>query len=289
MTTPKYAEQRDKVLIGRLPEDFLRVDTPEREQATNASAQSLQAAQQFNYTPTQTAVQITMCIVQAQLTKNYSLTKMDPYCRVRIGHSIFETHSDIRGGKLPNWNKTITSYLAPGIKTINIDVYDEKTLTPDERIAYAEYVIPEEAMQGKFMDAWIPLSGKQGEGKEGSINITIYIRSVPYMPTIHPTYAPSLYNRNSPIMVAPQPVVGIYPQYLPGQPMPVGYPMGPQPLQNPNYGYPVSQPYSPSEEDVKQMQEMFPAYDKEVILGVLESCRGNKEQVITSLLSLSDK
>lgn len=52
----------------------------------------------------------------------------------------------------------------------------QHTLTPDERIAYAEYVIPDEAMQGKFMDAWIPLSGKQGEGKEGSINITIYIR-----------------------------------------------------------------------------------------------------------------
>lgn len=51
----------------------------------------------------------------------------------------------------------------------------QKTITADERIAHAEYVIPDEALQGKFIDTWIPLNGKQGEGKEGSINITVYI------------------------------------------------------------------------------------------------------------------
>lgn len=35
--------------------------------------------------------------------------------------------------------------------------------------------------------------------------------------------------------------------------MAVGYPVGPQPMQNPNYAYPITQPYQPSEEDVKQV------------------------------------
>lgn len=36
---------------------------------------------------------------------------MDPYVRLRIGHTIYETQADVRGGKFPNWNKTITSYV----------------------------------------------------------------------------------------------------------------------------------------------------------------------------------
>jgi len=280
MDSPKYVEERSKVLLGNLPEDFLRVNDPNQANCINGPAQPTQIVQRQYMAPSHNATQITICIIQAQLTKNYSLTKMDPYVRVRIGHSVFETHSDMRGGKFPNWNKTITSYLPAGIKTIHIEVFDEKTLTPDERIAYTDYVIPDEGLQGKFLDTWVPLSGKQGVDKEGSINITVCIRSVPYWSSVPAA---------SPLMVVPQATPGVLPYYLPGSHMSVQYQ---QPMQNPNYGFRVAeppQPYRPSEEEIKQVQEMFPDYDREVILSILENCRGNKEEAITALLSLSDK
>ncbi|GFR24099.1 toll-interacting protein, partial [Trichonephila clavata] len=109
--------------------------------------------------------------------------------------------------------------------------------------------------------------------------------SVPYWSSVMPAAA-------APLMVVPQSNFGCWPYYVSGQPVTVGYPVGQQPLQNPNYHYPVQQqpqPYQPSEDDIKQMQEMFPTYDREVIIGVLENFRGNKDEAITSLLALSDK
>lgn len=283
MSSAKYVDRRKFVMVGNLPDDFLRVSPSSNEttsQTSNSCTLASQSVQHRN--PNNAASQITLTIVQAQLTKNYSLTKMDPYVRLRIGHTIYETQADVRGGKFPNWNKTITSYLPQGIKSIYIEIFDEHTITPDERIAYAEYTIPDEALQGKFVDTWVLLNGKQGEGKEGSINITIYITPTPYSPLMP---APT------PIMVVPQPAISPVPYYMSARPV-VQYPMM-QPVMQPGYVYPAIQqqqcPPPPSEEDIKQLQEMFPSFDREVILGVLDSSGRNKEKAITSLLSLSEK
>ena len=48
---------------------------------------------------------------QGKLTKNYGLMKMDLYCRLRIGHSVFETHTSNGAGKNPRWNKIINWFV----------------------------------------------------------------------------------------------------------------------------------------------------------------------------------
>lgn len=50
-------------------------------------------------------------------------------------------------------------------------------------------------------------------------------------------------------------------------------------------GPPPRQPIT--DEDVKQVQEMFPSVDSEVVRSVLEAAHGNKDQAVTNLLSMS--
>lgn len=46
-------------------------------------------------------------ILEAKLSKNYGLVKMDPYVRLRLGTKVFETPTDNGGGKNPKWQKTV--------------------------------------------------------------------------------------------------------------------------------------------------------------------------------------
>lgn len=54
---------------------------------------------------------------------------------------------------------------------MSIEVYDECALTMDELIAFGQITIPQQVLKYQSADEWFPLSGKQGENKEGSIHL----------------------------------------------------------------------------------------------------------------------
>lgn len=101
--------------VGDLPKDFLRLDVV----SLNESACRLQqeaADQQAAMALQQTIAcaqgdrdrnRLNISIVQARLVKNYGITRMDPYVRLRVGHCVYETQTDPNGGKTPKWHKTI--------------------------------------------------------------------------------------------------------------------------------------------------------------------------------------
>lgn len=64
-------------------------------------------------------------VVEAKLSKNYGLVRMDPYVKLKLGSKVFETHTDNSGGKNPNWQKTVMSYLPHNVDTLLIEIYDE--------------------------------------------------------------------------------------------------------------------------------------------------------------------
>ena len=94
--------RRAQVMTGPLPDDFLQLPDnpapyPVQQMAFGGFHQS-------------TVGILNVTVVQARLAKNYGLTKMDPFCRVRIGVMVFETPTAYNGSKNPRWNRTIQRF-----------------------------------------------------------------------------------------------------------------------------------------------------------------------------------
>ncbi|VVC98138.1 unnamed protein product [Leptidea sinapis] len=276
-------ERRRRVLLGPLPDSFLRTDSgPDTLDADYQAALALQqqlcgAAQPTGGPPLTARLSVT--IVQAKLVKNYGLTRMDPYVRVRVGHCIYETQTDPSGGKTPKWNKIIHCLLPPGVNSVYLEIFDECSFTMDELIAWTHITIPTAVLNGETHEDWYPLNGKQGDGVEGMINLVLSYSVGPA------TVAPF-----QPMLVVPSTGMGY--AAMPVYPQPQQYPMA-QPQQYPmaqpqQYPHPQQQLPQLTEEQLQQIQEMFPSIDKDVIKSVAEANRGNKEATINSLLQMSE-
>jgi toll-interacting protein len=110
--------KRQEVMTGPLPEDFLRLG-PSSNTTTvlatpGAGGMVAYSSENRNGTVSQTVAYagpssgvLSVTVAQARLAKNYGLTRMDPYCRIRVGHHVYETQTAQNGGKNPVWNKTI--------------------------------------------------------------------------------------------------------------------------------------------------------------------------------------
>uniref|UniRef100_A0A914URQ8 C2 domain-containing protein n=1 Tax=Plectus sambesii TaxID=2011161 RepID=A0A914URQ8_9BILA len=183
-------ERRKKVVLGELPADFLRVLPPGPAQHQQQQQQQMDpdelaarvlqqqldgqlAMRPYAFVPPNTRGRLSITVVEGKLAKNYGLVRMDPYCRMRVGNTVFETPTNVNGGKAPKWNRTVHSYLPQGVETMFVELFDERAFTMDERIAWSHVPIPPAVFNGETIDDWYPLSGQQGEGKEGMINLII--------------------------------------------------------------------------------------------------------------------
>uniref|UniRef100_A0A0N5A7S2 CUE domain-containing protein n=1 Tax=Syphacia muris TaxID=451379 RepID=A0A0N5A7S2_9BILA len=213
-------ERRKLVLLGQLPVDFLRLSVPvTSEQSVTAHSQQSENSQQqsanvqygvsnprvipvtpssiaqhnlvqaqafYSFVPPNTRGRISITIVEAKLAKNYGLVRMDPYCRIRVGNAVFETPTDIRGGRAPKWNRIINAYLPHGVESIYVQVYDERAFSNDECVAWSHVILPNGIFSGEVIDDWYQLSGQQGDGREGVLNLIISFQPVQQSQEVQP-------------------------------------------------------------------------------------------------------
>lgn len=286
----KNEERRKRVFVGKLPPDFLRLHAKttyqtSQEQQEAADAQAALALQQQLVgvpVPQNATGRLSITVAQAKLVKNYGMARMDPYVRLRVGHCIYETHTDPNGGKNPKWNRVVQCLLPQGINSIYLQIFDECSFTMDELIAWAQIPIPQNVMDGETYEDWFPLSGKQGDGMEGMVNLVISFTPGPYGNGVYPTAGVTPF-----VMGIPSGAYGF--RAIP-QPIPVTYTAAPVPV--PPAVAPVNaQPQPPihlSLEDLKQIEEMFPNMDKDIVKSVYEANRGNKDLTVNTLLQMSD-
>jgi len=287
----RRAERRQKAVIGPLPDSFLRIpgveDEPmtaeERDREMAVALQRQLALEQPSgpgsprmssmaqggaiHSPglvDQNVVgRLTITVVEAKLTKNYGVTRMDPYARLRVGHNVYETPTCQNGSKEPKWNKTINCFLMAGAQTVDVEIYDECTFSPDSLVAHTSVTIPEIVMaKGQMVDDWWPLSGQEGEDKEGLLHLILSMQPLP------PGSAVRLPPGGVANSLTGGPPLAYTPAYLPSQPQP------PPP------------PPQLAEEELEEFSKMFPAIDRTVIQAVFTESRGNKETTVNSLLQM---
>lgn len=235
-----------------------------------------------------------LTIVEANLLKNYGFLRMDCYCKIRVGHSVCETQTCTNGAKNPRWDGVFHFHLQPGIDSFHLEIYDEKQFSTDEKIAWLHAPIPKQVFEGVIVERWYPLSGRLGEGKEGSILLVMSHKKVSHKQATNQLrgmhtqlmYDPSIAN-NGPIIRHPtesQVPIYITDSLVDGQQVISSNPdhnQQPSPNSTPAQQQPISA------EDVTQLAEMFPNVDKPVIKAILENNYGDKNLAISALLGLN--
>lgn len=215
---------------------------------------------------------LTVELVQARLAKNYGFMRMDPYVRLSVGIDHLDSAVCPNGGKEPRWNERIQIGVPTGYTTLTLEIFDQSTLGGDKLIATGTVSLERLLSGGPPYEDWFPLSGQQGEDKEGQINM--HLSYAPCLPAAPYGFAP----------FAPAPFPGPFP-LAPYAPVPYAQPFPPAP-------YPAPAPLPPapprtSEADISGLCDMFPGLGREVVETVLIANRGDREATVTALLALA--
>ena len=186
----RFAEARSRVIIGPLPDDFLRL-VPE--QGVGVAGHHHGERQQLNWDGAHGQAQaagvgcqlrgcLEVTLDQATLVKNYGITRMDPYCRVRIGRQARETPTHPNGGRTPVWNHRLSFDLNGGETALFVEVFDEcRYRMEDQRIAWCKVRLPSALWeQEATIDDWYPLTGFKGKqgamDGEGLIHLVLHFQ-----------------------------------------------------------------------------------------------------------------
>ncbi|CAF1215513.1 unnamed protein product [Rotaria sp. Silwood1] len=297
---PKFSEYRSRVMLGDLPQDFLRIQFTQA-QIYNPAVQGMRQV----YSPVQLQQQLyqnpnflgyfTLTIAEAKLVKNaglLGLIKMDPYVSFRIGHVAYDTPIASGGGKNPQWKASYRINLFKGMDRIHLEVYDQRNFTEDSFIGESEIVIPHEVMEGETRQHWYPLMGRQASANENQGDILVIMSFLSVRAANHPAMASStetpVVNPNENANIP----TGHAATSLPNQSAMMTEQQ--QQQQQQQHQQPIGE-HSPSAvpkpppppyslEDVRTIEEMFPTVDRRIITDLLDKHHGNKDLVVNHLL-----
>lgn len=270
-------DRRSQVMVGDLPSTFLRVPTNEEIQDQMAKdselAQRIAQEEMSSYRQTQAQQQsqamyanrLIISIVEAKLNKNYGMTRMDPFCSIRVNHTVYETETCQNGAKNPTWTRPIPVLLNEPVDSVYIEIYDEGTISGNTKIAWTKIKLPESVKNGQVLDDWWPLSGGLGDEKEG---------------TVHVIFSQKKQVVHNNVFQIPGTQHSVQ---VPGAMAP-GVAVAPTPHQQVDPAPPPAPIYT--DEDIKQIKDLFPSTDEEVIKTVMEASRGNKNAAIDMLLNM---
>ncbi|CAF4533218.1 unnamed protein product [Rotaria socialis] len=290
---PKFTDYRSRVMLGDLPQDFLRIQIAQPQIYNPAGYTSRQGyppgqlqQQQILHNPNFLGY-FTLTIAEAKLVKSsglLGLIKMDPYVSFRIGHAAHDTPTATGGGKNPQWKASYRINLFKGMDRIHLEVYDQRNFTEDSFIGESEIMIPREVMEGETRQHWYPLMGRETTANENQGDILIIMSFTPVRPMNYSAVASSndttavnsdgnlnMASSHAAHALSNQSAIMTEQNHQPAtEHSPSAVPKPPPP------------PYSP--EDIRTIEEMFPTVARQVITDLLDEHHGNKDLVVNYLL-----